>query len=161
VDECETEGDLPGDETNPDAHYGVSVTGTRGCSTIPSSVNFNVYITTRSRYALINPAASSTVNSNNGLVYIAWGNYIIQQASVFVRDGMQAPHRHHLFREEITQAFGMLNDSDTLGINSVFYQSYSGVTLSYADIDKKIISTLYDPSVTPGMTEEEIDELLG
>jgi hypothetical protein len=59
------------------------------------------------------------------------------------------------------QAFGLLNDSNTLGIDSIFYQGYSGVATSFSDIDRKIISTLYDPSVTPGMTESEIDELLG
>jgi hypothetical protein len=161
VDECETYGDLPGDETNPDVHYGVSVLGTRGCSTIPSNVNFNIYITTRNRYALINPSASSYVSGNNGLVYIAWGNGIIQEASCFIWENITGTRRFHIIREEMIQAFGLLNDSNTLGIDSIFYQGYSGVATSFSDIDRKIISTLYDPSVTPGMTESEIDELLG
>lgn len=49
----------------------------------------------------------------------------------------------HLMWEEITQSFGLLNDSYTYP-ESIFYQKWYENTLGYCDIDKEIIKKLYN-----------------
>jgi hypothetical protein len=155
VDECATDGVLPGTDADPDVHIGYST----GCADIPSNVNINIFFTTANRYALINPSAAGWVATSTAFVTI-WpdSSYNIYRASVWIKRGYQTqPRRNHLIREEITQALGLLNDSDTLGLDSIFAQSWGGVATTYSAIDEKIISTLYSPELTVGMNLEDLD----
>ena len=66
--------------------------------------------------------------------------------------------RNHLLREELTQSFGLGNDSYKYE-DSMFYQGWT-LTQEYSKIDQKIIALLYSDDIMPGMTNDEIDEIL-
>ena len=62
--------------------------------------------------------------------------------------------KNHLLREELTQSFGIYNDSYDY-TNSIFQQDPQYRPTEYAPIDKEVIRLLYDPRIYPGMNANE------
>ena len=62
--------------------------------------------------------------------------------------------RSHVIREELTQALGLMRDSNSRP-DSIFYQEWSPLT-EYSDIDREVIRILYLDDVAAGMTRDEV-----
>ena len=90
-------------------------------------------------------------SGNDGFVWIFWrADNSLTNGTVLIRsDGLDQVHRNHLVREELTQAFGMANDSFKYR-DSIFQQSFTVVN-DYAAIDEVVIALLYRQDVRPGM----------
>jgi hypothetical protein len=79
---------------------------------------------------------------------------VINRAKVLIAsDKANAKERAHLIREEFTQALGLAQDSGKYP-GSIFYQGWTTVQ-NYSEIDKKLISMLYDKEIAPNMPEKE------
>ena len=66
--------------------------------------------------------------------------------------------RLHFLREELTQALGLMQDSE-LYYDSIFYQKWS-LTNQYSKIDKQVIEILHLPQIKCGMSVEEVRRVL-
>jgi len=99
---------------------------------------------------------SQYVPGNDGFFWISWNlAHEITIGTILIRvDGIDQSHRSHLVREEVTQAFGLMNDSFRYDA-SIFQQSWTAVN-DYAAIDEVIIAMLYRREVLPGMGEDEL-----
>ena len=83
----------------------------------------------------------------------------LTDGTILIRsDFLEQVHRSHLVREEVTQAFGLMNDSFKYH-DSIFQQSWTAVG-DYAAIDEVIIALLYRPEVRPGMVRDEMRGVL-
>lgn len=95
------------------------------------------------------------------------GNYITG-ATILIStdDEIETPMREHIIREEVTQALGMMKDSEGKGLlleektywYSIFFQGMTSKDYGYSDLDKKVIRL--HSMLKPGMTAEDIDSLL-
>ena len=95
------------------------------------------------------------VPGNVGFVWVGWnGKQQIDRARVLIpTDHVSQQQRSHLIREELTQALGLLRDSDRYP-ESVFYEGWSETT-EYAPIDRAVIGMLYRREVRTGMPGPE------
>jgi hypothetical protein len=96
------------------------------------------------------------VPGNDGFFWISWGGgNEFTGGTILIRiDNLDQIHRNHLIREELTQTFGMMNDSYRYS-DSIFQQEWTAVN-DYAAIDEIVIGLLYRPDVFPGMTEADL-----
>lgn len=109
----------------------------------------------------IEPKASPYATRSNGLFWLHWSKYgRILWGSVFINleKSNSIEKQKHVLREELTQALGIMNDSNKYK-DSIFYQNNSQVT-SYSELDKKIIKLLYSKNIKPGMTKADVSKLL-
>jgi hypothetical protein len=84
-----------------------------------------------------------------------WG---IERAQIVINAALEEHHIHHCFIEELTQAFGLPNDSERLS-PSVFNEASMQVALSR--LDTLFVRTLYDPSLQPGSLPRDVKVQLG
>lgn len=77
---------------------------------------------------------------------------------VIAADRISQRLRSHLIREELTQALGLMNDSQRYE-NSIFYQNYSETT-EFSELDCAVIKLLYSEDILPGMSDYEVKEVL-
>jgi hypothetical protein len=105
--------------------------------------------------------AADHVAANWGLFYINYdGNDHITASFVYV-DIFRATDvnvRKHLLREELTQSLGMARDSEKFP-ESIFQSSWT-LTTEYAEIDRDVIRLLYNPAMTTGLDESEVEPVL-
>ncbi len=105
--------------------------------------------------------AASHVAANLGLFYINYDDQNhITSAFVYV-DIFRATDstvRKHLLREELTQSFGLARDSEKFP-ESIFQSSWT-LTTDYANIDRDLIRILYNPEMTTGLNEAQVDPVL-
>lgn len=123
--------------------------------------NFYVYLGTAAGFVQRIPFAQQHVASNWGLFYVYFnGSNEIYSAVMYVdtQRTTQANARKHLLREEFTQALGLARDSNKYP-QSIFFQQWS-TTTEYAPIDRDIVRLLYHPTVTTGMNETAVRNLL-
>ena len=101
------------------------------------------------------------VPGNKGFFWTWWDGPEIVQATILIASDQAVSQvsRSHLIREELTQALGLMQDSNRYP-ESVFYDRWTTVT-EYAEIDREVIRILYHDSVAPGMTRDEVMSLLG
>ena len=86
--------------------------------------------------------------------------YVITKANILIDDTLQSQEqRNHLLREELTQALGIMKDSNAY-TDSVFQASYSYAPTEYSELDKQVIQILYDRRLSPGMTQEQVLQAL-
>jgi hypothetical protein len=127
-----------------------------------TEANFQIFFGSGEDYANnLEPNALDLIGNNNGLVWLYWNSeFEIYRGSMYV-DVFRASSgefQNHILREELTQGLGLLNDSFKYP-DSIFYEPFSLVT-EYSAIDREVIQALYDDAVLPGMTEEDIDQLI-
>lgn len=103
------------------------------------------------------PNARPFLNNNLGLFFAYWNSSLqINRANVFVdvvrTVGLDC--QKHLLREELTQALGLMKDSERYP-DSIFQQAYT-CTTSYAAIDREVIALLYDPAMQTGWNRNQV-----
>lgn len=82
--------------------------------------------------------------------------YELTEATILISTvGVTQAERSHLIREELTQSFGLINDS-TLYAESIFQQSWT-TTQTYSPTDERLIQMLYCPAIKAGMGASEVD----
>lgn len=85
--------------------------------------------------------------------------YRITGADAYIEVEMTTQRRHHVIREEITQALGLFWDSLDYD-DSIFYNAYNPVT-EFSEIDVFVIESHYDDRLRPGMTRDSVHAALG
>ncbi len=101
------------------------------------------------------------VPTNYGFFWALWhdDNFVIYDASILVSSAdITQQERSHLIREELTQSLGLMNDSNKYN-DSIFYQEWTDVT-KFSEIDKVVIKLLYLIKIKPGMSKEQVLEVL-
>lgn len=101
------------------------------------------------------------VPTNYGFFWALWhdDNFVIYDASILVSSAdITQKERSHLIREELTQSLGLMNDSNKFE-DSIFYQEWTDVT-EYSEIDKAVIKLLYLKKIKPGMSKEQVLNVL-
>ena len=101
------------------------------------------------------------VPTNYGFFWALWhdDNFVIYEANILVSStDITQKERSHLIREELTQSLGLMNDSNKYK-DSIFYQEWTDVT-KFSEIDKTVITLLYLKKITPGMSKEQVVEVL-
>ena len=99
-------------------------------------------------YGLINPQVGVFTTQ-----YDRSDRFIIS-AIICIENAVRGVKRLHLLREELTQTFGLQNDSHKYS-NSIFHQDPHYTPTAYSQIDKQVIKMLYDKKVKPGMSKSE------
>jgi len=122
--------------------------------------NENIAITfsPESEFADIDP---NYVPTNYGFFWALWhdDNYVIYDASILIASAVITQlERSHLIREELTQSLGLMNDSEKYE-NSIFYQKWTDVN-GFSEIDKAVISLLYQKGIKAGMSKDQISKFL-
>lgn len=99
------------------------------------------------------------VPGNDGFGWMRWNqDYEITQAIILINsnDHSKDIERCHLIREELTQVMGMAKDSYKYN-DSIFYARWT-TTLNYSQIDEEVIKIMYNPSIKPGMTRNDVED---
>jgi hypothetical protein len=127
-------------------------------SIVSDNPNVEIYFTTVSQFPLIEP---SYISGNMGYFSVWWNatGAIYKGRILIASDMVSQQERSHLIREELTQNIGLFKDSWRYQ-DSIFYQGWTD-TIAYAPIDCSIISLLYDPSLRPGMTQDQVKGAFG
>lgn len=97
---------------------------------------------------------------NYGYFWTWWDSrHEIYKATILVStSGITQLEREHLIREELTQSLGLMNDSNKFQ-DSIFQLAWTD-TISFSPMDVKIIEMLYKPEIKPGMSRDEVLEIL-
>lgn len=97
---------------------------------------------------------------NYGFFWTYWNqNQVITRANILIStEDVTQKERSHLIREELTQSLGLMRDSYRYE-NSIFYQGWTDVS-EYSQMDKILIQTLYRPQIQPGMSREQVRQIL-
>ncbi|MEO0409495.1 MAG: DUF2927 domain-containing protein [Cyanobacteria bacterium P01_A01_bin.135] len=97
---------------------------------------------------------------NLGFAYVNWSQNRIYRGRILISTvDITQQERSHLIREELTQAMGLLQDSEWYD-KSIFYQGWTSTT-EYTELDETVIEMLYYPAVQPGMDERSAIAALG
>lgn len=122
-----------------------------------SNPNMKIYFVPESEFAEYEPNYQP---GNYGFFWTYWNrNQVINKANILIStENVSQKERSHLIREELTQSLGLMRDSYRYE-NSIFYQGWTDVN-EYSPIDKILIQTLYRPQIRPGMSREEVEQIL-
>jgi hypothetical protein len=91
---------------------------------------------------------------NYGYFWTQWNNDTITSANILITSKqVTQKERSHLIREELTQALGLMQDSNRYA-DSMFYQPWTDVT-QYSSLDRALIKMLYNPEIRPGMSQAQ------
>ncbi len=124
---------------------------------VPSNnPNLKIYFVPEAKFAQYEPNYQPL---NYGFFWDWWNDDdVIQRARIMISTvGITQTERSHLIREELTQALGLMQDSEQYS-DSIFYQNWTDTT-HYAAIDKVVIEMLYRPEIRPGMTKSQVLEV--
>jgi hypothetical protein len=118
--------------------------------------NVNIYFVPESEFHQYEP---NYIPVNYGFFWTWWKNYEIYQATILISTTeITQRQRAHIIREELTQSLGLMRDSERFS-DSIFFQEWTDVT-EYSELDRAVISMLYRPEVRPGMSKEELLDVL-
>lgn len=122
-----------------------------------SDANFVIFFSGANEYSKYEPASYIYIKENWGLFFCYWNkNNEIYKGSMYVdierTKGISC--RKHLLREELTQALGLMNDSDKYD-DSIFYQQWT-CSPSYSKIDKDVITLFLSSKIAPNMSKEDV-----
>jgi len=98
---------------------------------------------------------------NYGFFWALWhdDNYAIYNASILVSSAdITQKERSHLIREELTQSLGLMNDSDKYN-DSIFCQEWTDAT-EFSGMDRAVIKLLYYKKIKPGMSKDQVLNVL-
>jgi hypothetical protein len=119
--------------------------------------NIQMHFEAPSSFSSIEP---NYIPGNAGFFWAWWdstGN--LYKARVLIAtEGVTQDERSHLIWEELTQVLGIMNDSYEYA-DSIFYQEWTDAQ-GLSEIDKAVVSILYDPRIESGMTMEEVSDIL-
>ncbi|MDY6800609.1 MAG: DUF2927 domain-containing protein [Bacteroidota bacterium] len=104
---------------------------------VKNNGNLKIYYVDHNYFNSLFPITLNT----RGYFAVKW-NRFFPRGIIFVDKNQSLLKRRHIVREEITQALGLMNDSQ-LYKKSVFYQGNSNIT-EYTEIDKQMIRLLYN-----------------
>lgn len=120
--------------------------------------NLTITFSPESDFTSIDP---NYVPTNYGFFWALWhdDNFVIYNASILIAStDITQQERSHLIREELTQSLGLMNDSNMYK-NSIFYQAWTDVA-EYSQIDRTVIKLLYLKKIVPGMSKEQVLNIL-
>jgi hypothetical protein len=120
--------------------------------------NLTITFAPESNFTTIDP---NYVPTNYGFFWALWHDdyFVIYDASILISSAdITQQERSHLIREELTQSLGLMNDSDKYK-DSIFYQEWTDVT-EFSDIDRAVIKLLYLKRIKPGMSKEQVLNIL-
>ena len=122
--------------------------------------NYYIFFGSGTKYAEMFPEESNLVNSNWGLFYLLWNSQNQFYSGHMYVDIIRANsmEQKHLLREEFTQSLGLARDSQ-LYMESIFQSNWT-TTIKYAPIDRDLIRLLYNPKMSVGLNEFEVDNAL-
>ena len=120
-----------------------------------TEANLDLYFTTIAEFRSYEP---NYINGNDGFFWTYWLGGAIVSANLFVRSGQTEVYRRHLLREELTQSLGLMNDSNRYP-ESIFYAGWTD-TVTFLDIDRRLISMLYRDDILVNMDAESVLEVL-
>ena len=113
--------------------------------------DIEIYFVPQADFPLYEP---TYVPGNVGFVWLTWNqSQRITRARIMVSSNLSQSNRDHVIREELTQALGLLRDSDRYP-TSIFYGPPSSAT-TYAPIDRAVIEMLHRPEIAPGMSSAQ------
>ncbi len=125
---------------------------------VTKNENLSITFSPESDFTSIDP---NYVPTNYGFFWALWhdDNSIIYNASILISSaGITQQERSHLIREELTQSLGLMNDSNRYR-DSIFYQEWTDVT-KFSEIDRAVIKLLYLKNIKPGMSKEQVLNIL-
>jgi hypothetical protein len=119
--------------------------------------NVEIYFEPESAFSRIEPNYRPT---NYGFFWTWWKDTreVYKARLLIATEDVNQRERAHLIREELTQCLGLMRDSSRYP-KSIFYTEWTDVT-EYAPIDRAIIRILYSDAVQPGMTEDQVLDVL-
>jgi hypothetical protein len=122
--------------------------------------NFVVYFGSRERFTELYPADAKTVARSSGLFHIFWNqSNEITRGYVFIHTmGTSLAEQRHTIREEVTQALGLGKDSPRYN-ESIFQAGWTTPT-EFAPVDRELIRLLYNPQMTAGANDAEVELIL-
>jgi hypothetical protein len=133
-----------------------ALTGGIRLQTTTGAGDIEIYFVPQADFPRYEP---SYVPGNVGFVWLTWNQtQRITQARILVSSNLSQSNRDHVIREELTQALGLLRDSD-LYPSSIFYGPPSSAT-TYAPIDRAVIEMLHRPEIAPGMSPNRARNIL-
>jgi hypothetical protein len=121
-------------------------------SWVTEDPDIDIHFVPLTEFTSIEPGAEP---GNHGLFWIWWdATYRLYTARVLIATdvGTQAT-RNHLIREELTQSFGIPNDSLRYP-DSIFYQNWTE-TQAWATVDWLVVEMVYHAELSAGMTIDE------
>lgn len=125
---------------------------------VDKNENVTITFSPESEFASID---SNYIPTNYGFFWSIWhdDNYEIYNSRILISSAdITQAERSHLIREELTQSFGLMNDSERYE-DSIFYREWTDIT-EYSPIDKAVIKMLYLKKIKPGMTKEQVLDIL-
>lgn len=99
--------------------------------------------------------------SSFGFTRIWWASRSgeITKAEIqIVWDEQTQAQRNHTILEEVTQALGLMNDSERYA-DSIFYVHYSTDITALSDLDWTLVRIHYDRAIAPGLNPEVVEQL--
>ena len=120
--------------------------------------NLTITFSPESDFTQVDP---NYVPTNYGFFWALWhdDNYVIYEARILISTTeLTQKERSHLIREELTQSLGLMNDSNKYN-DSIFYQAWTTVT-EFSEIDRTVIKLLYLKKIKPGMSKEQVLNVL-
>lgn len=118
---------------------------------VQSNENLNIYFVPEKDFKTYEPNYTP-LNMGFFWGYSNNANEFTSMRVLISTEGITQKERCHLIREELTQSLGLMNDSYKYH-ESIFYQGWTD-TQNYTELDKKIISQLYNPAIKPGCNKE-------
>ena len=125
---------------------------------INKNENLSITFSPESDFISIDP---NYVPTNYGFFWALWhdDNFVIYDASILIASAdIAQQERSHLIREELTQSLGLMNDSNKYE-DSIFYQEWTDLT-ELSEIDKAVIKLLYHKKIKPGMSKDQVLNIL-
>lgn len=127
-----------------------------------SEANFIIFFSRQNEYARFEPNAKSYLAGNFGFFWTYWNSKNeITRASMYVDifRTKDASCQKHLLREELTQAMGLMNDTDRYE-SSIFYSRWT-CTSTYSKRDEEVLRLFLSKEIKPGMSLGQVKKLLG
>ena len=126
------------------------------------AANMTIYMGAPQGFIQLEPSSASRItgpgaNSGYFIVHSWRSSSRIYAGSIFlnmVDPKLTDNAKKHLLREELTQSLGLMNDSVKYS-RSMFYAGWT-LRTNFTTLDKRLIRTLYNPDVQPGMTKSQV-----
>lgn len=125
---------------------------------VTKNANINIHFVAQNKFKKYIPLYN-TNNPQDGIFHVSLDNGVIHKATICIEDHFSEQKKHHLLREELTQSFGLAQDSYQYP-NSIFQQDPQYKPTEYSHIDKEVIRMLYNDKVKPGMSQVEVVNVL-
>ena len=94
----------------------------------------------------------------DGAVTYWYNNNVIYDATICIRTDLNQYLRNSVIKEELYNGLGPINDT-SLREDSIIYANYSEPQ-HLTDIDKLIMTLLYDPTILCGMNADRCETVL-